>query len=425
MSTSVIPESPVAIAKLDLRDVRGIRNLLMPFVLPRPGVGQWVVLLGRNGVGKTTLLRSIAIACRNAQDPSIWPDDAFSLPWPHTGAEQARITVTLSDGIVYESRIRSEGGLRVVQQPEHTRPRLFPLFGYGCRRGSALGGKSREVNLKDDGGPEVATLFSEGRDLIHAETWLLILDGDASRNPQMLPVYKATVSALISLLDVEDLTIVDRRVWVTERGGRRILFEALSDGYLTTAGWFLDLVARWIELLARNEILVAPDFLSTARGLVLIDELDLHLHPRWQCEVIGRVRRLLPEMSFIVTTHNPLTLVGARPEEVWVLSSNSDQILVRAGVEVPMLLTSGQILRQYFDIADIYPDSLGRALQRYGFLSAYSERNATEEQEMAALASELSAAGLLPQWEVIAPAAAGKSRAKSRSQRTNHRKDRE
>jgi predicted ATP-binding protein involved in virulence len=267
------------------------------------------------------------------------------------------------------------------------------------------------VDLKDDGGPEVATLFSEARDIIHAETWLLILDGDASRNEEMRKVYDSVIAAVRTLLDLEDLTIEDRRVWVTERGGQRVLFEALSDGYLTTAGWFLDLIARWIELLTRNGEAVPPDFLATARGLVLIDELDLHLHPRWQIEAIGRIRRLLPQMSFIVTTHNPLTLVGACPEEIWVLSADGGKVEARSGVEAPMLLTGGQIFRQYFDIKDIYPDALGRKLQRYGFLSGYAERDDAEEQEMIALAAELSAAGLLPEWEVVPRARSRKDRA--------------
>jgi hypothetical protein len=102
-----------------------------------------------------------------------------------------------------------------------------------------------------------------------------------------------------------------------------------------------------------------------------------------------------------------------------VLSAEGGQVVARPGIEAPMLLTGGQIFRQYFDIKDIYPDSFGRKLQRYGFLSGYAERDDAEEQEMVALASELSAAGLLPDWEVVAQAARGEDRAttKSRSPR--------
>ena len=52
----------------------------------------------------------------------------------------------------------------------------------------------------------------------------------------------------------------------------------MSDGYLTTAGWFIDLIARWIELAARHGVAIDGDFMKRMTGLVLLDEIDLHLH---------------------------------------------------------------------------------------------------------------------------------------------------
>jgi hypothetical protein len=54
-------------------------------------------------------------------------------------------------------------------------------------------------------------------------------------------------------------------------------------------------------------------------GLVLLDEIDLHLHPMWQLRIIEDVRRLFPRLSFVVTTHNALTLQSARRGEVYVM----------------------------------------------------------------------------------------------------------
>lgn len=394
------PTEPIRIERIVVKDVRGIASLELSFAPPKTdGAGQWVVLLGPNGSGKTTLLRSIALACRNAADPSLWPDDAFALPWLRSGTERATIIVT-TGGRVHETTIHAGPILRISQTPEHTYSRIFPLFGYGCRRGSALGGRSREVNTKDDGGPEVATLFSEARDIIHAETWLLLLNGEAGRNQNMRHVYDIVAEALTQLLKMR-VDIWERRVWVTESSGRRILFEALSDGYLTTAGWFLDLIARWVEFLTRSGSPITPDFLERARGLVLIDEIDLHLHPRWQIETIRAVRKILPQMSFVVTTHNPLTLVGVEPTEIWILSDDGPNVSAKPGTDSPLLLTSGQLLRQYFGLTDIFPDGLGRKVQRYAFLSSYAERDAAEDAELRNLASELNREGLLPSWEIV------------------------
>jgi len=197
---------------------------------------------------------------------------------------------------------------------------------------------------------------------------------------------------------VEGIDVVDKKVWVREKGGPRLHISSLSDGYLTTAGWFLDLVARWVEHPDQKVADLDENFLKGMTGLVLIDEIDLHLHPRWQIDVIARTRRSLPNMSFWVTTHNPLCLVGAKAEEIWVLEKDGDETVISSGREAPLMLTGGQIYKRYFGISDIYPDDLGRALQRYSFLFAFEGKSPEEVAEMESLALELSGKGILPDW---------------------------
>ncbi|MBV0882134.1 AAA family ATPase [Noviherbaspirillum sp. L7-7A] len=403
-----IPKLPVAITGIELHDLRGIHHLKLDFSLPSDnGKGQWIVILGPNGIGKTTILGSLILALRNTKDPVIWPKGAFANSWQRqrSVAEElpvdTQIVVSLRDDIQHRTLIRSNGSTSFHQIPEKNRPRLFPLFAYGCRRGSALGGASRQVDLMDDGGPEIATLFDEGASLIHAETWLLQLDGDAAKTSKSKITFKAVITALKILLDVEAVCIEDRQVWVTEKGRPKLPLSSMSDGYLTSAGWFLDLMARWLALAEQYNEPIKANFLEQMRGLVLIDEIDLHLHPRWQIEIITRTRKLLPRMSFIVTTHNPVTLVGAKAEEIWMLSMESGQVKATCGVESPMLLTGGQIYRSYFDIQDIYPDGLGRALQRYSFLSGYALRNDSEEEELVSLKTKLTNANIEPGWDVV------------------------
>ena len=220
-------------------------------------------------------------------------------------------------------------------------------------------------------------------------------------NPQSKIVFDVATAALKTLLAVESIEVADRRVWITEHDKPRLPFSALSDGYLTSAGWLLDLIARQVESALRQQMPLAADFMQTMRGLVLIDEIDLHLHPRWQIEIIARTRRLLPQMSFVVTTHNPLTLVGARAEEIWILSNEDGKVKASPGMEPPMLLTGGQIYRRYFGIDDIYPDGLGRDMQRFGVLASYAMRNDAEEAEVYALQQKLQTAGIAPEWEIV------------------------
>jgi predicted ATP-binding protein involved in virulence len=87
----------------------------------------------------------------------------------------------------------------------------------------------------------------------------------------------------------------------------------LSHGYQSVLAWVSDLVGQ-IMLEAGPEL--EPEEME---GLVLIDEIDLYLHPSWQVGLVQALRETFPEMQFVVTTHSPILLTAFRREEVVVL----------------------------------------------------------------------------------------------------------
>src|SRR5262249_35813587 len=156
-----LPETPVALARIATRHVRGLTDLTLPDLAPpaERDHGQWVVVLGPNGAGKTTLLRAVALALRNLADPKIWPKGTFAVPWRRNGVTgPSTIAVHLADGRAYRATVTRNGTETFSRDPSG-QPAPFPVFAYGCRRGSALGGVAREVNTGEDDGPEIATLF--------------------------------------------------------------------------------------------------------------------------------------------------------------------------------------------------------------------------------------------------------------------------
>jgi hypothetical protein len=139
-------------------------------------------------------------------------------------------------------------------------------------------------------------------------------------------IWHAVVRALQAVLGIEAVEPDETHVYVKHPQFGRVRLDALSDGYLTTAGWVVDLIARWVERKRELEEPIGPDLLSEMTGIVLIDEIDLHLHPVWQLRVIEDLRGLFPRLSFVATTHNPLTVLGAAAGETYVVRRDGDKV---------------------------------------------------------------------------------------------------
>lgn len=98
---------------------------------------------------------------------------------------------------------------------------------------------------------------------------------------------------------------------------RSIPFEHLSDGQRTILGLFCDI--------ARRAAILNPHFEGEAnektKGVVLIDELDLHLHPKWQMNIIDNLQKTFPNIQFICTTHSPILLRSIEKEKIIILEN--------------------------------------------------------------------------------------------------------
>ena len=86
--------------------------------------------------------------------------------------------------------------------------------------------------------------------------------------------------------------------------GTEVPFPALSDGYRAFLGWLGDLLFHVCETCPSGKKL------TENRGIVMVDEIDLHLHPKWQMTVLQTLAKSLPNIQFIVTSHSPL-IVGS------------------------------------------------------------------------------------------------------------------
>lgn len=89
-------------------------------------------------------------------------------------------------------------------------------------------------------------------------------------------------------------------------------FKQLSDGYRNTIGMVADMIYRCIQLNPH----FGENVLKETPGIVLIDELDLHLHPNWQRHIVADLKRIFPKVQFVATTHSPFIVQSLRTEEL-------------------------------------------------------------------------------------------------------------
>jgi energy-coupling factor transporter ATP-binding protein EcfA2 len=351
--------------QLDLRRIRTFRESKLDFVypgrffrssdparpiakriLPKPRLNNVNLLLGDNGSGKSTALRAIALLSlgpaitqfalapndmirrgesnsaiiskiilheQDLPDRDGDPEEPFREeitsvvaivrrrdmevyefdPNPKPGADP----VTRRDGenlgfvssmeqvwdVVYETNNESffvvgYGATRRVERPE--------TFDMGAR-----------MNLRFPRAQRVRSLFEDSFSLIPLTYWLPKLQ---STNPERFKQVADLLNAFLKPVRYTFSEEMEKEDYLFERGGNRVPFLSMSDGLRAFIGWVADLLYHICSGCPSGKSLVE------SRGIVLVDEIDLHLHPKWQMTVIRAVARALPRMQFIFTSHSPL-----------------------------------------------------------------------------------------------------------------------
>ncbi|EYU15481.1 retron Ec78 anti-phage system effector ATPase PtuA [Photorhabdus aegyptia] len=208
----------------------------------------------------------------------------------------------------------------------------------------------------DNGMVSVKPLLEDMKDKLVAT----ISKHNASIENQMLPesaqrkiVEQAitTVVPSISRIWVETATGVD--VIKVTNDSLDVTIEQLSDGQRVFLGLVADLARRMVML---NPLLRNP---LEGRGIVLIDKIELHLHPKWQQDVITNLRNVFPNIQFIITTHSPIVLSTTEKRCIREFAENNDDSSVQF-LQPPLMQTKGsenaEILEQVMKVFSTPPN---------------------------------------------------------------------
>ncbi len=141
--------------------------------------------------------------------------------------------------------------------------------------------------------------------------------------------------------------------------GIQCYLEELSAGYQAILS-LIFCIFDWIEGIYKND---EDRFVKNARGSVIIDELDIHMHPEWQFKIRDTLERIFPNLQFITTTHSPHLIASAKSNEIIILPQFSRTIDVMPTSRTYSGWTTDQILEDIMGVKSLENKLYNRLLK--------------------------------------------------------------
>ena len=431
---------PIYLTALNLEDVRCFSGCHTLDLTDNGRPARWSLLIGENGAGKTTLLESLAwmrpvpvVSAKSAVStdlertrypnplvegrlqPALFGEENEVLETiPRVGTREVNLSAQFSYGVSLgpegeRSRGKNislgiqlsfdEGELLHDVKPKRSQIKTLgnafhdPLIvSYGANR--YLGNRNslgiNEPSLSD------YERLSKCTELYDVEEILTTLDyaGEAKhREPER--------SSLGRLIEVITRIIPDDHIEIEiyppdildigQRSGvyaktfaGMVRMSALSLGHRTTSGWVMDLAWRFL-----NRYRESSDPLAEP-AVVLIDEIDLHMHPRWQRHIMTDLSKLFPATQFIATSHSPLIVQAADQANLVLLRKREGAVEIVNDPGVPRNLRVDQILTSLlFGMPSARSDRVQGLFDQRAELLKKTNRSQDEEERLRSIRRQI------------------------------------
>ncbi|MBB3281894.1 AAA family ATPase [Mitsuaria sp. BK037] len=318
---------------IEIRNFKAIGALDLTFPAPQSVDGivtqPWLMVLAENGVGKSSLLQAVALALM----PEHARDDGTLRP-AHTWLRRAprvskgSVRLTFSDG--RQRTLSFQKGWTDFQWSGDAPP--LPVLAYGATR-LLPDFDDEEPTAPIREAVSVRNLFDPRYPLKNAERALVNKERVSEEQFDRLAV---DLKALLPLKGSAWLLRGERRI-ATELHGTTMALDELSGGYQSVLALAMDIM---FHLTGSSRF-----DMESAQGVVMIDEIELHLHPMWKIQIVEKLRRTFPRVRFIVSTHDALCVQGLRKGELRVMHRHpEDQQLRIESIDVPAGARADEIL---------------------------------------------------------------------------------
>ena len=343
------------ISKIVLKDIRGFVTLDFDLERPDGTYAGWTVFTGDNGSGKSTLLKAIAVAL-TGKDTARALQPSFHR-WIREGQHEAIIELGIipvpgDDSFTEGGRVTDKTFLARIAlkngQKEPTVEAVNPTTrknystpqrsiwsqeakgwfccGYGPFRRVFGASPDAMRQMVAPATERFVTMFNEAASLAEVDQWLRALSHRSLEDKTGAKEQKALILEVLRDELMPNQITVDRidsdGLWLMDRNGLQLSWSEMSDGYRAALALLADILRHIINVYGVADLTERDQdgkLFFKHSGVVLIDEIDAHLHPEWQREIGFWLKRHFPNIQFIVTTHSPIICQAADPNGLFVL----------------------------------------------------------------------------------------------------------
>lgn len=319
---------PIAVKTIAIKNYIGIKDILIENLFVD---SKWIFITGENGFGKTVFLQALAIGLNGTKDGDTNLIEDYT---SHINIEFKRYNDSFINNIWSSFE------------------KLDELACYGPSRLQVNTEESKNEGSKKN--TTTYSLFNPNGLLFDIEFELMI---SKLSNPELFETYCNIFKKLIPSLESIIVNEGERKVYYIEKDlenkvpfKNQVRFNQLASGIRSLIAMVGDMIIR----LKKHQ----PNIInfSELAGIVIIDEIDLHWHPKWQREIPKILSEIFPNIQFIASTHSPLPLLGAPENSIFLKVERSfeDGIKCRkVDINIKELMPNALYTSPLFDMDNI------------------------------------------------------------------------
>lgn len=343
-------EPPYGLKSIHIKDFKGIKKASLEDV---PQGTPWIFLTGKNGYGKTCVLQGLFLGWFGKKDGNILIEDSEDFE------------------VILEAHHYQDERIINKKNGDEVHMAFMNIVAYGSSR---LNIESSDVgrSLSDGKSSKHYSLFNPDGILLNIQNelknWYYRSDSKSLSQEQadtLTKIYTQIIHILVRLLpNIERVwvdTISDKVFYQEKNSDQKIEFHQLASGNKSIIAMVGDMVIRLLHLdsnINGREFALKNVNISDIKGTVLIDELDLHLHPEWQKKLPQLLSDIFPKVQFIASTHSPIPFLGAPEGSLFIKVNRTKEegiTIEKLDIDIQNLTPNLILSSPIFGFTEIFP----------------------------------------------------------------------